>query len=97
MTVHTSHTTLAIILVLGQAVLYSAFWLWNEYIATLFTLIFPAVILVILVLSTIADWIEPSRISKWYYIYMIISIITPLVIGAIFYSIYSGQLDWLSR
>ncbi len=85
---------LAIILLL-QAVIYSGLWLWNEYVAVYLTLIFPGIIIVILIIAGLADLIEPSRIPGWYYWLMIVSIITPLVIGVVFYSLYQGRLDWL--
>jgi hypothetical protein len=84
-----------LIVTLLQAVIYSGLWLWNEYVASILTIIFPGMILVILIIGTIADLIEPSRIPKWYYGLMIISIVTPLVIGWIFYYLYGGSLDWL--
>ena len=84
-----------LIVTLLQAVIYSGIWLWNEYVASILTIIFPGMILVILIIGTIADLIEPSRIPKWYYGLMIISIVTPLVIGWIFYYLYGGRLDWL--
>ena len=86
-----------ILIILIQAILYSSLWLWNEFVASYVTLVFPAMILVILLLSFIADWIEPSRISKWYYVIMIISIIVPIIIGGMFYFIYDGRIDWLKK
>jgi hypothetical protein len=85
-----------IAIILFQAVIYSAIWLWNEYVASYLTLIFPGMLLIILVIAFIADLIEPSRIPGWYYGLMIISIIVPILIGGIFYFIYDGRLDWLA-
>jgi len=84
-----------LIILLGQAVIYTSLWLWNEYVASYLTIIFPAVILFILIIAVIADLIEPSRIPIWYYGLMLISIVTPLVIGAVFYYINDGRLEWL--
>ncbi len=84
-----------IIAILAQAIIYTGIWLWNEYVATYIMLIFPALILVILVLGRIADWIEPARIPGWYYKMMIAAIFIPLLIGAAFYLIYDGRIDWL--
>lgn len=84
------------IVLLSEAVLYSALWLWNENVAGYITLVFPAMILVILILAGIADWIEPSRIPGWYYLVMIASILIPLIIAAVFYFINDGKMDWLS-
>ena len=84
-----------LIILLGQAVVYTSLWLWNEYVASYLTLIFPAVILFVLILATIADLIEPSRIPGWYYGLMLISIVTPIAIGAVFYYINGGAPQWL--
>ncbi len=85
------------IIILSQAVIYLSIWLWDEYVASYITLIFPAMILVILILGLIADWIEPSRIPGWYYKIMIISIIIPVVIGVVFYYINDGRIGWLMK
>lgn len=82
---------------LFQAVLYAIIWLWNEFVAAYITLIFPSMILLLLLLAIIADWIEPSRIPKWYYMLMIISAVIPVLIGAIFFFIYEGKLDFLTE
>ncbi len=49
-----------LMIALVQSVIYAVIWLWNEYVASYITLIFPAVLLVVLILSKMADWIEPS-------------------------------------
>ena len=86
-----------LIISLLQCVIYSGIWLWNEYVASYLTIIFPIMILLILILSAIADWIEPSRIPGWYYKLMIISILIPLLIGTIFYVLYEGRMDWMEN
>lgn len=91
----TETRTNLLIIWLGQAIIYSVLWLWNEYVATYLTIIFPALILFILILALISDLIEPSRIPGWYYGLMLISIITPLIIGVVFYYINDGKLEWL--
>ena len=83
------------IISLLQAVIYAVIWLWNEYVATYITIIFPVMILLILLLSAIAEWIEPSRIPRWYYQLMLISVVIPILIGAIFYILYGGRFDFL--
>jgi len=51
--------------------------------------------LVILLFSLVADLIEKSRIPKWYYYVLVISIVIPLVIGMFFVYIYGGNLSWM--
>lgn len=91
------NTNQFILIILLQAILYSSIWLWNEFVASYVTLVFPAMISIILLISGIADWIEPSRISKWYFVIMFVSILVPVIIGAIFYTIYDGRIDWLQE
>jgi|SRR5687767_7360314 len=86
-----------LIISLLQCVIYSGIWLWNEYVASYLTIIFPIMILLILILSAIADWIEPSRIPGWYYKLIVISILIPLLIGTIFYVLDEGKMDWLEN
>ena len=86
-----------LIISLLQCVIYSGIWLWNEYVASYLTIIFPIMILLILILSAIADWIEPSGIPGWYYKLIVISILIPLLIGTIFYVLDEGKMDWLEN
>lgn len=83
------------VIVLGQAVFYTLIWVWDEYVASYLTIIFPATFFVILLIAFIADLIEPSRIPKWYYLIMIVSILIPIIIGAIFLYILDFQLPWM--
>lgn len=83
------------IVALAECIVFTAVWLWNEYVGTYLSIILPGVMLVILILSVIADWIEPSRIPRWYYYLMIMSIVIPLAIGIFFMYIYHGRLEWL--
>lgn len=91
-----SNTNQLVIAGLIQGVIYCGIWLWNEYVASYITIIFPVMIALILILSAIADWIEPSRIPKWYYALMIISIVIPILVGALFYMMYGGKIEWMN-
>ncbi len=79
---------------LGQVALYTLLWLSTPYIASLLTLILGAVSLVILLLSLIVDWIEPSRIAPWYYRFLLLSFLAPLLVGLLFLFI-DGPPQWL--
>jgi hypothetical protein len=84
-----------LIVVLAESVAFSALWLWNDYVATYSTIILLGVMFVILLFSLIADLIEKSRIPKWYYYVLVISIVIPLVIGMFFIYIYGGNMEWM--
>lgn len=83
------------IIILIQAIVFSSLWLWNEYVASYLTLIFPGIFLFLLILAGISDLIEPSRMPGWYYGLMIVSILVPLFIGAVFFFLSEGKMDWL--
>src|SRR5690606_20509667 len=83
------------ILALIQAVLYTAVWVWDEYVASYLTLILPGVLITLLILSLIAEWIEPSRMPRWYIHAMLVSIAVPVVIGLFIYILFDGRIDWL--
>ncbi len=78
-----------------EAVLYIVLWLWNEYIATILTLSFAAIAFFILVVSLISEAIERSKVPRWYFSYMVISVLTPLAIGAFFYVLNKGSFGWM--
>jgi hypothetical protein len=84
-----------LIVALVECVLFCSVWLWNEYVASYATIILPGVMAVILLISLIADLIEPSRIPRWYYFIMVITILIPLVVGMFFLYIYGGKLAWM--
>jgi drug/metabolite transporter superfamily protein YnfA len=78
-----------------QAVFYIVLWLWNDHAATILTLSFTAIALFILVISLIAEVLDSSKVPRWYFWVMGISIVTPLIIGAFFLTLKNGTLDWM--
>src|SRR6478736_9016569 len=84
-----------LIVVLVVSIIFTALWLWNQYVATFSTIILAGVMLVILIFSLVADLIEKSRIPKWYYYVLVISIVVPLVVGLFFVYIHGGELEWM--
>jgi uncharacterized membrane protein HdeD (DUF308 family) len=84
-----------LIVVLVVSIVFALLWLWNPYVATYSTVILSGVMLVILLFSLVADLIEKSRIPKWYYYVLVISIVVPLLIGMFFIYIYGGNMEWM--
>lgn len=78
-----------------QLIFYGLLWLWDDYVASYACLILPVVILAILLISWIADLIEPARIGRKYYSVMLVSVLAPIAVGAFFYFIYGGDIAWL--
>ena len=84
-------------LFLIQLVFYISLWLWNDYTATLVSIIFGTICLFVLVISLITEWIEPSKVPRWYFGMMVASILAPIVAAAIFVGFAYGQPDWLTQ
>jgi hypothetical protein len=70
-------------------------WLWDTYIAFLISLIAGGVFLLILLVSLVVEWIEPSKVPRGYFLFMLLAFLAPLLAGLIFLLI-NGSPEWLS-
>lgn len=67
-----------------QVIFYLSFWIWNGFIALYVTICFSCICLLILLITLIAEWLDPSKVPRRFFFgLMSISIITPLLVGAI--------------
>ncbi len=69
-------------------------WLLDEYIATLLSLILGSIFLLLLLFALVVEWIERSKVPRWYFWFMLVSVLAPLVAAAIYLAIQGG-LQWL--
>lgn len=69
---------------LAQFVLYLLLWILNPYLAGLLSLIFGGVILVILLISLIVEWIEPSKVPRSYFRYMAVCVLAPALAAGLY-------------
>jgi len=76
-------------LFLIQFIIYSVLWLWNEYLASLFTLVFTAIAIFILAISLMAELIEPSKVPRWYFSSMVAAIVFVYLVGM--------EFEWLTE
>jgi len=77
-----------------QVFLYMLCWLVNDYLASMVSLIFATMFLAILLVSLVVEVVERSRVPRWYFIFMLISVIAPIVSAGIYLSISQG-VDWM--
>ena len=77
-----------------QVFLYMVCWLLNDYLATMVSLIFGTMFFAILLVSLVVEVVERSRVPRWYFVFMLISVIAPLVSAGIYLSITQG-LNWM--
>lgn len=83
-------------LFLIQIVLYLLLWLFNDYIATLISIVFGGIFLLILIISLLVELVERSKVPRSYYIFMALSVVAP-ILAALFYILIGGELTWLSQ
>lgn len=79
---------------LAQLVIYLLLWIFNDYLATLLSLVFGSICLLILLISLIVEVIERSKVPRWYFLFMGASVLAPIIAGLIYMAI-SGGLQWI--
>ena len=78
-----------------QVVFYLLCWLSNDYLASMISLIFGTLFLVILLISLVVEMIERSRVPRWYFYFMLLSVLAPVLSAAVYLSITQG-VDWMN-
>ena len=78
-----------------EMVFYLLCWLWNDYLASMISLIFGVLFLAILLISLVVEVIERSRVPRWYFYFMLLSVLAPLLSTVIYLSITKG-VDWIN-
>lgn len=83
-------------ILLIEIVIYLLLWLYNDYLASLLSIIFGSICLLILIISLIVELIERSKVPRWYYWFLAASVIAP-VVSALIYLFISGGVDWMKQ
>jgi hypothetical protein len=79
---------------LVQLVVYLLLWLWNDYLATILSLVLGGISLAVFLIAKLVELVESSRVPGIYYRFMVICFIAPLV-GAILGIFLRDGLSWL--
>jgi len=78
-----------------QVLFYAVFWLISDYTATLLTLVFPVIFLFLLIIALAAESIDKqSKTPRWYFKFMLISIIVPIITAVVFVIALGANFDW---
>lgn len=77
-----------------ETVIYLALWLYDDYLASLLTLILGGICLAILIISLLVELVERSKVPRWYYYFMAASVLAPILAGVVYFLI-SGELNWV--
>jgi len=80
---------------LVQIIIYGLLWLSNSYLATLLTIIFVPIFAMLLIISLISELLERSKVPKWYFKIMFLSVLIPLVVAIFFFKANDGFFDWM--
>lgn len=83
-------------LFLIEMVIYLLLWLINDYLASLLSIILGTICLLILIISLIVEAIERSKVPRWYYFFLAMSVLAP-VAAALIYLFISGGVDWMKQ
>ena len=75
-------------IVLIEVCLFLFLWLWNEQVAQILSAIVSGVSLIVLIVSAIVEIVEPSKVPKSFFSFMIISVIVPLLTGSGYYFLF---------
>ncbi len=79
---------------LFQVLFYASIWVMSDYTATLLTLILPMIFFFLLIISLLSEMIDRSKTPKWYFKFMIISIIVPIITAVVFVAALGANFDW---
>lgn len=77
---------------LAQVVVYLLIWVTNPYLALVLSLIFAGICVLILMVSLVVELIERSKVPRWYYYLMVISILAPLLAMGMYFA-FGGDLS----
>lgn len=80
---------------LVEVLLYLLCWLVNDYLASMISLIFGFLFLSILLVSLVVELVERSKVPRWYFYFMLLSVVAPLLSAGIYLSIMEG-VDWMN-
>jgi len=79
-----------------EFILFSLLWLWDDYIASMLTVVFTFIFFFILLISLMVELVERSKVPKWYFTFMAISIFAPIVAAFVFIFFMGADFEWLT-
>lgn len=83
-------------ILLAEVIIYFLLWSYDDYLATILSLIFGAICLLVLIISIIVELIEPSRVPRWYFTTMIVSVLAPALAFGVFF-LTGGEIEWMKE
>ena len=81
-------------ILLGEMAIYLIIWVFNDYLAAMLSLIFGSIFLLILLTSLVVELVEKSKVPRWYFTFMGLSVLAP-VLAAILYALINKGMGWM--
>ncbi|MBL7797905.1 MAG: hypothetical protein JNJ90_15535 [Saprospiraceae bacterium] len=78
-----------------ELAIWLAVWLLNDYMAALLTVIVSAIVLAVLVIALLAEAIERSKVPRWYFWVMGLSILASLGAALLYAVLFSGRFEFI--
>lgn len=82
---------------IAQMIVYALIWLVYPYLGFLLTVIISPIALAIIVISWLADLLDPSRVGKRYYLLMWSVLLCPILIMMIFIATGIDPAAWFMK
>lgn len=82
-------------ILLLEVAIWLAVWLLNDYMAALLTLIVAAIVSAVLVIALLAEAIERSKVPRWYFWVMGLSILAPIISALLYALLFGGKFEFL--
>lgn len=83
-------------LFLIEFIIYALLWLWDDYVASLLTVVMTVICFFILIISLLAELVESSKVPRWYFYFMAISVVTPIIVALVFIAFVGADFEWMS-
>jgi hypothetical protein len=83
------------LMIIGQLIVYLLLMLFDEYFGQMLAIIVGAISMAVWAISHIVEWIEPSRVNRKYYQYMLSGWVGP-ALALILFIFLRGEVGWMS-
>ena len=85
----------AFLMILGQVIAYGLLLLANEYAGFLLASILGSIAFFVWLISYVVEWIQPSRVTRTYYGFVLSCWLGPLI-ALIGFTALRGGIDWMN-
>jgi hypothetical protein len=82
-------------LIILEGLIFLSFWLTNEYLAFLLSMVCIPIFAGILIVAMISERIEKSKITPDFFKLLVGLTVIPLILLTIFWSIAGGDFAWM--